>query len=652
MLAIFYILMAALGIGFLIFIHELGHYLMAKRVGMKVETFSIGFGKAIYEWKRGDEVWKIGWLPFGGYIRIAGMEMTDDEGPEAPDTFFAKSPWDRIKVAFAGPLVNLLFAFLAFSLIWAFGGREKSFSEHTAKIGWVDPNSELYQKGVRPGDEITAYDQRPFTALKDHVAAPMMAGEMILVEGNYVDYQQKAKLPFSYKVETYTHPFSLDNDRKTAGVILPAGYVIYRDMPGSILEDPTVEGSPLYNSGIQVGDRIVWVDGERIYSLYQLSQVLNDDRVLATIQRGNRTLLRRIPRVKVEELRLPPSVKEELVDWQYESGNSGKKLGKMYALAYDITQNGVVESRNRFIDQETEREFFREIPYSEESEALQVGDKIVAIGGDKVSSAFEIFGKIQQRKSNIIVQRNPESIRKTSSTEAEISFERDINSQDLAKLTALVGSQNGIKESGDLILLKPVIPIRRDELRLSPQKQALVNAEIAEQKEAIDSIENPEKRAQAQELFQQRNQQLMLGLAQEDRKVVYNPNPLEQFVLVYEEIWATLSSLVTGNLHPKFLAGPIGMVQIAQASWGVSLNEVLFWLGAISLNLGFLNLLPIPVLDGGYIVIFLVEIITRKRIRKKTLEKLIIPFVVLLVGLFFYATYNDISRIFGGFFNL
>jgi regulator of sigma E protease len=98
------------------------------------------------------------------------------------------------------------------------------------------------------------------------------------------------------------------------------------------------------------------------------------------------------------------------------------------------------------------------------------------------------------------------------------------------------------------------------------------------------------------------------------------------------------------------MSGPIGIVQVVQENWMISIKEALFWLGAISLNLGMLNLLPIPVLDGGHICMSLYEMVTGKRIKAKTMEKLIIPFAVLLIGFFIFLTYNDILRIFNHMF--
>ena len=122
--SIFYVLLALIGLGFLVFIHELGHYFVAKKVGMRIEVFSIGFGKPIYSWVKKGIKYQIGILPFGGFVKIAGMEKQKGKEPhEIKDGFFGKRPIDRIKVAFSGPLVNFIFAFLAFFIIWSFGGR-------------------------------------------------------------------------------------------------------------------------------------------------------------------------------------------------------------------------------------------------------------------------------------------------------------------------------------------------------------------------------------------------------------------------------------------------------------------------------------------------------------------------------------------------
>ncbi len=141
MISFFYAILALVGLGVLIFVHELAHYFMALRVGMKVEVFSIGFGKPLIVWKWQGVKWQLAMLPFGGYVRIAGMETKGGVEPyKISGGFFAKTPFARIQVALAGPVANLVLGFLIFTLIWTCGGRIKSFSEHTNIVGWVDPS--------------------------------------------------------------------------------------------------------------------------------------------------------------------------------------------------------------------------------------------------------------------------------------------------------------------------------------------------------------------------------------------------------------------------------------------------------------------------------------------------------------------------------
>lgn len=648
--SLLYVILAALALGFLIFIHELGHYWMAKKVGMKVDAFGIGFGKPLYSWERKGVKWHIGWLPFGGYVKIAGMDG-DSDRDDVPGGFFSKSPKDRIKVAFMGPLVNLIFAFLMFTIIWATGGRQKGFSEFTTKVGWVDPKSELYALGVRPGDEISSYDHHPYNSAKDHLYGPMMASSTIEVKGNKVDYQSGNKTPFDYTVKPYDHPVSIEKGILTAGILHSASYVVYSPTEENSIEHVLPEGSPMQDSGIESGDRLVWVDGVPLYSFQQLGHILNDGRALLTIQRGQQRFLRRVPRVRIEELKLDANLKEEFVDWQHEAQLAGEKTTRLYAIPYNLSPDCFVESSLKLIDKEKQKEIFPEHVFSDLELPLEVGDKVLAVDGIPIKYAYQLLFQLQQRKVSIIVERNPEILKSSSWKNADQQFDREVDWADLQKIASAIGNGVPVKSIGNLVLLKPIVPKMRSEFALSPEKQAQVATTLMEQKKAIAAIEDPEKRSQAIQQLETQEKQLLLGLPGiQDKKVIYNPTPMQQFSGVFEEIWRTLIALFSGYLNPKWMAGPIGIVQVVHDSWMIGFKEALFWLGAISLNLGILNLLPIPVLDGGYICLFTLEMITKKKMKAKTLERLIIPFVILVAAFFIYTTYNDLSRLISGFF--
>ena len=99
------------------------------------------------------------------------------------------------------------------------------------------------------------------------------------------------------------------------------------------------------------------------------------------------------------------------------------------------------------------------------------------------------------------------------------------------------------------------------------------------------------------------------------------------------------------------MSGPVGILHVIQQQWSIGYKEALFWLGTISLNLAVLNLLPLPVLDGGYILLSLFELLTGIRLKVETVEKIVLPFAILLIVLLLYLTYNDVTRIFSYFFS-
>ncbi len=637
----FYILLAIIGLGILVFIHELGHYLMAIRVGMKVEVFSIGFGKPMRSWMRNGVKWQICYVPFGGFVKIAGMAMEGGKEPsEIPDGFFGKKPWDRIKVALAGPIVNIVFALLIFSIIFFSGGRKKSFYEYTNLIGWVDPKSELYHNGVASGDEITFYNGEKFKGIRDLAYASLLSNQDVQIKGYKINYLDREKTPYDYSLVPYENPRMKNTGFTTIGVLIPAAYLIYDNSA------PLRTGSPMESSGIQFNDRIVWADGELIFSKHQLNHIVNQKTALLTIKRGDKTFLGKVPRLPIRDLRLHRQTQAELDDWLYEVGLSGRVGDYMY-LPYNLTKQLIVQNPETYINQDAKEYFPSQKDYLDHSMhlVLQKGDQILAIDGVSVSSAFELIKEIQTPRTQMIVQRN--NFQKALSWKEENShFINDPHWENLRPIIDSMGSKTPITTSGEYVKLDPVTPIPLKDFPFTPEENAFLTSEFTQQLKQIKQINDPEKKAMALEVFNQYRNRLLLGIDVQDRLVIYNPSPWTLFTDVIEEIWKTLKGLFVGHLSPKYMSGPVGIMQVMKTSWSIGWQEALFWLGAISLNLGILNLLPIPVLDGGHICFSLVEIVRKKPMKSKTMEKFILPFLILIVFFFLYVTFNDLSRIF------
>jgi len=164
-------------LGVLVFIHELGHYLAARWRGVHVEVFSIGFGRPIASWtdKRGT-IWRLSWLPLGGYVKLHGLERPEDVAPDVQaswisgSTFHGKSVLSRAIVIAAGPIANFLLAAVLFSALFATMGRPVA----TAELGEVVAGSVAARAGLLKGDVITAIDTveiNRFEQLRAAVAA-------------------------------------------------------------------------------------------------------------------------------------------------------------------------------------------------------------------------------------------------------------------------------------------------------------------------------------------------------------------------------------------------------------------------------------------------------------------------------------------------
>ncbi|NGX51655.1 MAG: putative zinc metalloprotease [Chlamydiae bacterium] len=641
MISIFYIFLALMGLNLLVFIHELGHYIVARREGMRVHVFSIGFGKPFFSWMRKGVKWQICPFLFGGYVRIAGMEKEGDLEPyEVKDGFYSKKPWARIKVALAGPIVNLVFALFLFSVIWAFGGREKPFSQFTKLIGYMDPTSELYQKGVRPGDEITEYNGEPFTGYKDLIYAAIMNGRPANVEGNRIDYYTSERTPYDYTLTPYESP-KLRKGFKTVGILAPASFLIYS---GSLYPN-----LPLEKSGIEQSDRIVWVDGELIFSSEQLSQVLNSGKALLTIERDGEIFLGKVPRIPLEDLRLSSEESIELHDWEYDAALNPREEISLF-IPYNLTHDLRVQNGLFYLDSHSKvTRSSSQMKSSPLDTILKPGDRILAVDGIPVNSGVALLTELQTQHVQIIVKRGS-SWEDVSWKDEDRIFESGTDWDALTTLTSEIGTAGSVRTSGKFHLLNSVTPIRLMDFPLPEEKRSELDQQLSEQRQEAEKISNVEEREQMLDQIKSYQNRLMLGAALQDRTVTYNPTPFALFTSVFQEISRNLIGLFSGHFSPKHFGGPIFIVQVMQQSWGIGIKEALFWLGAISLNLGFLNLLPIPVLDGGHICFSIIEKIRKKPLKAKTMQRLILPFVALLIFMFIYLTYNDLTRIFGRFF--
>jgi len=142
-------------LGVLIFVHELGHYVMARRIGVRVLTFSLGFGPKLVNVRRGDTDYCISAIPLGGYVKMAG-ETAEDERTGAPDEFLSKSKWQRFQVLVAGPVMNILLAIVVLAVVLYQGADVPAYEQQAPVVGRVVEGSAAARAGIEKGDRIVS----------------------------------------------------------------------------------------------------------------------------------------------------------------------------------------------------------------------------------------------------------------------------------------------------------------------------------------------------------------------------------------------------------------------------------------------------------------------------------------------------------------
>src|SRR5262244_141794 len=147
------ILAVAVVLGFMILIHEFGHYAAAKFFKVRVEVFSIGFGKRLLGFRRGETDYRISAIPLGGYVKMSG-ENPMDERTNDPGEFMSHPRWQRFVIAIAGPFMNVVLAVGLLTVVYMVHYEYPAFVDQPGVVAYVKPNSAAQQIGIQPGDRI------------------------------------------------------------------------------------------------------------------------------------------------------------------------------------------------------------------------------------------------------------------------------------------------------------------------------------------------------------------------------------------------------------------------------------------------------------------------------------------------------------------
>src|ERR1700678_401300 len=147
----------AIVLGFLILIHEFGHYATAKYFGVRVEVFSIGFGKRLLGFRHGETDYRINILPLGGYVKMSGENPMDDRTGD-PGEFLSHPRWQRFVIALAGPTMNIMLAVALLTGVYMAHYEYPAFLDEPTVVGWVNADTPAEKAGIQSGDKIVSVD--------------------------------------------------------------------------------------------------------------------------------------------------------------------------------------------------------------------------------------------------------------------------------------------------------------------------------------------------------------------------------------------------------------------------------------------------------------------------------------------------------------
>src|SRR5215813_4045002 len=174
-------------LGVMILVHEWGHFIVARLFGVRVDVFSIGFGPRLFGWKRGATDYRVSALPLGGYVRMAGQDLSEIDSGEkaptgAPDEVMSKPRWQRALISFAGPAVNLLFPILLLTGLYAIKG--EPYPEYFDSPLQIVGVSDKSPAALRVGDKVLSVDNisNPSWEQAERLLSAVSSGSRIKID--------------------------------------------------------------------------------------------------------------------------------------------------------------------------------------------------------------------------------------------------------------------------------------------------------------------------------------------------------------------------------------------------------------------------------------------------------------------------------------
>jgi regulator of sigma E protease len=594
-----------LGIGFLIAIHELGHFIMAKRARVRVEIFSIGFGPAIFRFRRpGDETeYRVSWIPLGGYVKLAGELPTPERKPE-PHELWAKTPWQKFTIFVAGAAMNLIIAFPLCMVAYKVG-RHLSLPYVGQTVG---PEAEA---GIRQGDRILSVGGVPVRSLDDY--------------------------RFEILNQTYGNaiPVKVERGDRTLEFAVVARGSKYHQIaaPRNMIQSVQPEKEAA-RKGLRDGDELLAIswDSERV-------EVFDEVGYLEALKKaGHRPLTFHARRGS------------EMVQASFEMP---KRSGKEFPFDEHLIEAviGKVGEGHPAYGKLQENDRILKIDGEEIRSWAGLKAAILPKAGREIKIEFERAG---ERKSDVIaIGTNEKGQGRLGVSPVSTGVVADVGKDsfwDKAGLKPgdrliMVGDKHGEVKVMDLFVAEDVSSIARsrqsvkvpDTLRVRVQRNG-----------KIEDVNPP---VAPREVVVANDEELGFVLMESAATIPYTWGEsveagLKGPIRITELTFGLLYKLFAGQEPASGLAGPVGIFHASYVMLERGLGNFIWLLALISVNLGIINLLPLPLLDGGHMWILLAyEKIKRRPPSERFLAVFQYAGLAFFLLMVIFVTFNDVFRI-------
>ncbi|MDA1114160.1 MAG: site-2 protease family protein [Planctomycetota bacterium] len=593
-------LFTVLGIGLLLLLHEAGHYYAARAVGIKVHVFSLGFGPKIVEWRYNDCDFRLAWIPLGGYVRVAGEDP--NVAPKPGDLFYASAP-KRLLFYSGGIIINFLFAFLLIPILFMVG-----VPFEAPVIGSVNPGEAAWEAGVQAGDRVIEVDGRTvygFRHVHSSVAlAPREAPIEMVVVGLDGETRHLQLTP-EYNSEK---GFQGIGANPFLELRFKAGTELAKAAKGAAIQ--SVNGVPS-NSGALFA--AILEDARQNMAPLQVTY-LSDDGILraATVEASMIT-----PENAPDQIGIAPLRRKV----ETASG----PLDQVFLKGTELVRVNQREIRGR-------------------------GDVLLAI---HAAGGLESFAYLPDGPDSTPVETVLEAPILMTSSDASSNLHLTATSEVRYSVYPGSAAERAGLEDGCRILRVDDEPVPSfEELRslvlgIEPSAQG-------ETKITLDVIDPGEQFSRKVDIALAPIPGVAYDLEmQVAMEKVRTNSPLRAVSLGFleaksmvGEVLTTLQRMVSGSIDKKNLGGIISIGTATHSFASQGLIPLFFFLCMISVNLGVLNLMPIPALDGGHIVFALYEIIVRRPVSMAVQNGFQVIGVFVVLFLLIFVTTMDIQRLF------